>query len=68
MQNGGIAEDCSVLVVGDIYDTYNPSAVAEELFYDVIDRLNDIVGGKMILQSHGKEIFHCPISRFFLPQ
>jgi len=42
MQNGGIAEDCSVLVVGDIYDTYNPSAVAEELFYDVIDRLNDI--------------------------
>jgi len=33
-----------VLVAGDIYDTYNPSAAAEELFYDAIDRLND--GGK----------------------
>ena len=30
-----------VLVAGDIYDTYNPSAAAEELFYDAIDRLND---------------------------
>ena len=29
-----------VLVAGDIYDTYNPSAAAEELFYDAIDRLN----------------------------
>lgn len=33
-----------VLVAGDIYDTYNPSAAAEELFYDAIDMLND--GGK----------------------
>ncbi|HEY8349294.1 MAG TPA: exonuclease SbcCD subunit D [Clostridia bacterium] len=31
-----------VLVAGDIYDTYNPSAAAEELFYDAMDRL----GGK----------------------
>ncbi len=30
-----------VLIAGDIYDTYNPSAEAEELFYDAIDRLND---------------------------
>ncbi len=30
-----------VLVAGDIYDTYNPSAAAEELFYDAIDRLNN---------------------------
>ena len=30
-----------VLVAGDIYDTYNPSAAAEELFYEAIDRLND---------------------------
>ena len=30
-----------VLVAGDIYDTYNPSAAAEELFYDAINRLND---------------------------
>lgn len=29
-----------VLIAGDIYDTYNPSAAAEELFYDAIDRLN----------------------------
>lgn len=29
-----------VLVAGDIYDTYNPSAAAEELFYDAVDRLN----------------------------
>lgn len=29
-----------VLVAGDIYDTYNPSAQAEELFYYAIDRLN----------------------------
>lgn len=33
-----------VLIAGDIFDTYNPSAVAEELFYDAIDRLNN--GGK----------------------
>lgn len=30
-----------VLIAGDIYDTYNPSAAAEELFYEAIDRLND---------------------------
>ena len=30
-----------VLVAGDIYDTYNPSAAAEELFYHAMDRLND---------------------------
>lgn len=30
-----------VLVAGDIYDTYNPSAAAEELFYEAMDRLND---------------------------
>ena len=30
-----------VLVAGDIFDTYNPSAAAEELFYDAMDRLND---------------------------
>jgi exonuclease SbcD len=30
-----------VLLAGDIYDTYNPSAAAEELFYEAIDRLND---------------------------
>lgn len=30
-----------ILVAGDIYDTYNPSAAAEELFYDAMDRLND---------------------------
>lgn len=29
-----------VLVAGDVYDTYNPSAAAEELFYEAIDRLN----------------------------
>jgi exonuclease SbcD len=33
-----------VLIAGDIYDTYNPSAAAEELFYDAIDRLNN--GGR----------------------
>jgi len=31
-----------VLVAGDIYDTYNPSAAAEELFYEAMDKL----GGK----------------------
>lgn len=30
-----------VLIAGDIYDTYNPSAQAEELFYDAVDRLNN---------------------------
>lgn len=30
-----------VLVAGDIYDTYNPSAAAEELFYEAIDRLGN---------------------------
>lgn len=26
------------------------------------------VGGKMILQSYGKEIFLCPVSSIFLPR
>jgi DNA repair protein SbcD/Mre11 len=30
-----------ILIAGDIYDTYNPSAAAEELFYDAINRLNN---------------------------
>ncbi|MBA1336292.1 MAG: Exonuclease SbcD [Firmicutes bacterium] len=30
-----------VLIAGDVYDTYNPSAAAEELFYDAVDRLNE---------------------------
>ncbi len=30
-----------VLIAGDLYDTYNPSAAAEELFYDAVERLND---------------------------
>jgi exonuclease SbcD len=30
-----------VLIAGDIYDTYNPSSAAEELFYEAIDRLNN---------------------------
>jgi exonuclease SbcD len=30
-----------VLAAGDIFDTYNPSAAAEGLFYDALDRLND---------------------------
>lgn len=30
-----------VLVAGDIFDTYNPSASAEGLFYDALERLND---------------------------
>lgn len=29
-----------VLIAGDIYDTYNPPAAAEELFYEAVDRLN----------------------------
>jgi DNA repair protein SbcD/Mre11 len=33
-----------VLVAGDVFDTYNPSAAAEELFYEAMDRLNG--GGK----------------------
>ncbi|MDK2934653.1 MAG: repair protein SbcD/Mre11 [Clostridiales bacterium] len=30
-----------VLIAGDIFDTYNPSSAAEELFYEAVDRLND---------------------------
>lgn len=33
-----------VLIAGDIYDTYNPSAAAENLFYNTIERLSN--GGK----------------------
>jgi exonuclease SbcD len=29
-----------ILIAGDIFDTYNPSSAAEELFYEAIDRLN----------------------------
>ncbi len=28
-----------VLVAGDVFDTYNPPAEAEELFYDALERL-----------------------------
>ena len=40
----GIAESESadlVLIAGDIFDAYNPSSAAEELFYDAVDRLNN---------------------------
>lgn len=30
-----------VLVAGDVFDTYNPSSQAEELFYLAVDRLSD---------------------------
>lgn len=33
-----------VLVAGDVFDTYNPPADAENLFYDALERLSD--GGK----------------------
>ncbi len=33
-----------ILVAGDVFDTYNPSAEAENLFYDTLERLSD--GGK----------------------
>ena len=29
-----------VLIAGDVFDTYTPSAAAEELFYEAVDRLN----------------------------
>lgn len=43
----GIVEDEKVdliLVAGDVFDTVNPPAAAEELFYDALNRLAD--GGK----------------------
>lgn len=30
-----------ILVAGDVFDTYNPSAEAEKLFYDSLERLSD---------------------------
>ncbi len=30
-----------VLIAGDIYDTYNPSAASEALFYEAVERLNN---------------------------
>ncbi len=33
-----------VLIAGDVFDTVNPPAAAEELFYDALNRLAD--GGK----------------------
>ena len=29
-----------ILVAGDVFDTYNPSADAENLFYDALERLS----------------------------
>ncbi|AET65899.1 exonuclease SbcD [Desulfosporosinus orientis DSM 765] len=43
----GIVEDEAVdlvLIAGDVFDTVNPPAMAEELFYDALNRLSD--GGK----------------------
>ena len=31
----------AVIIAGDIYDTYNPSAEAEALFYETIEKLSD---------------------------
>ncbi|MGE5559115.1 MAG: metallophosphoesterase family protein [Bacillota bacterium] len=36
-----------ILVAGDVFDTYNPSAEAEELFYDALERLSG--GGRRAL-------------------
>lgn len=33
-----------ILIAGDVFDTYNPSAIAEELFYDALNRLS--AGGR----------------------
>ena len=33
-----------ILIAGDVFDTVNPPAIAEELFYDALNRLSD--GGK----------------------
>ena len=30
-----------VIIAGDVYDTYNPPAVAEKLFYETIEKLSD---------------------------
>ena len=41
-----------VLVAGDVYDSYNPSAAAEELFYYALDRLN-AGGGRAVVVIAG---------------
>ena len=41
-----------VLVAGDVYDSYNPSAAAEELFYYALDRLNK-GGGRAVVVIAG---------------
>ena len=41
-----------VLVAGYVYDSYNPSAAAEELFYYALDRLND-GGGRAVVVIAG---------------
>jgi exonuclease SbcD len=41
-----------VLVAGDVYDSYNPSAAAEELFYHALDRLSDN-GGRAVVVIAG---------------
>lgn len=38
-----------VLIAGDIYDTYNPSAAAEELFFEAMDRLGGKAGRAVIV-------------------
>ncbi len=38
-----------ILVAGDVFDTYNPSAEAENLFYDALERLSD--NGKRAIVS-----------------
>lgn len=38
------AEVQLILIAGDVYDTYNPPADAEKLFFDAVERLSD--GGK----------------------
>ncbi|SET36655.1 Exodeoxyribonuclease I subunit D [Natronincola peptidivorans] len=30
-----------VIIAGDVFDTYNPSAAAEELFYQAVERISD---------------------------
>ena len=41
-----------ILVAGDVFDTYNPSAAAEQLFYESVERLSDS-GRRMIVVIAG---------------
>jgi len=46
-----------IIIAGDIFDTSNPSAIAEKMFYDVLTNITSTTGNKLTLKENGENPF-----------